>query len=57
MRHIFKCPKCERYTMQEKCACGPATETAKPAKFSPEDKYSIYRRKAKEDARKKEGLI
>jgi rRNA maturation protein Nop10 len=33
--------------MQEKCSCGRRALTVVPAKYSPEDKYAKYRRKAK----------
>ena len=57
MKTILKCVKCGKYTFNAACLCGGNPLTPKPAKFSPEDKYAYYRRKAKEDARKKEGLI
>ena len=44
--------------MKDVCPkCGAKTELAKPAKFSPEDKYAFYRRKAMEKDRIKAGLI
>ena len=43
--------------MKEGCACGGKASTPKPAKFSVEDKYGSYRRKAKIDIFKKEGYI
>lgn len=46
MKHILKCGRCQRYTLEKDC-CGAATATPKPAKFSPEDPYGEYRRKAK----------
>ena len=49
MQHIMKCPKCAKYTLKEKCPkCGASTIKPRPAKFSIEDKYGSYRRKAKE---------
>ena len=47
MKHILKCHKCGKYTMKEVCACGNKTLAAKPFKFSLDDKFSSYRRKAK----------
>lgn len=48
MRHIMKCPKCGKYSMQEKCPrCTSITERTGPAKWSPEDLYGKYRREAK----------
>ena len=43
--------------MKELCECGAKTETTKPPKYSPDDKYKGYIRKAKEEERKKEGLL
>ncbi len=53
MKHILKCGKCSNYTMKEQCSCGGNAVTVKPAKYSPEDKYADYRRKAKKE---KEGM-
>jgi H/ACA ribonucleoprotein complex subunit 3 len=58
MRHILKCVKCGNYTMEEKCPkCGSSATNPKPAKYSPEDKYGDYRRKAKKEQLVKEGLL
>lgn len=46
-KHILKCTSCGNYTLKEKCKCGSKAMTPKPAKFSIEDKYASYRRKAK----------
>jgi rRNA maturation protein Nop10 len=44
--------------MKEVCAkCNIPALNPKPAKFSPDDAYGDYRRKAKEEERKKRGLI
>lgn len=40
--------------MKEHCDCGEKTVSCKPPKYSPEDKYAEYRRKAKERAAKYE---
>ncbi len=41
---IRKCPRCMIYTLKEKCkSCGRKTVLAHPAKFSPDDKYALYR--------------
>ena len=56
MRHIMKCAKCGKYTMKENC-CSSATIHAAPPKFSPEDQYADYRRKAKAGLYKQKGLI
>ncbi len=58
MKHILKCPECKAYTMKEKCPeCGEKSINPKPSKYSPQDKYGEYRRKAKSEMRKKEGLL
>jgi len=49
MKVILKCEDCGKYTMKKVCACGGNALTEKPAKFSIEDKYGSYRRKAKLD--------
>ncbi len=46
MRHIYKCPSCIKYTMKESCICGAKTSPARPLKYSHEDKYARYKRKA-----------
>jgi rRNA maturation protein Nop10 len=44
--------------MQENCPkCRAITENSKPAKYSPDDLYGDYRRKAKEEMLKEKGLI
>ena len=43
--------------MKEICSCGGGALTPKPAKFSIEDKYGSYRRKAKINDFKKKGLL
>ena len=50
MKRILKCPKCENYTLKEVCACGEKTTLIKPPKYSPQDKYSEYRIKARKEA-------
>ncbi len=58
MRQIMKCPRCGSYTMKEICPrCGVKTIIAKPPKYSPNDKYASYLRKAKENERKQKGLL
>lgn len=57
MKHILKCRKCSTYTMKEKCKCGGKAVTVKPQKYSPEDKYASYRRKAKRQLLEKEGIL
>jgi len=50
---IMFCDACKKYTMNETCSCGAKTYHKKPAKYSPEDPYGEYRRKAK----KEQGLL
>ena len=45
------------YTMKEKCSCGGDAVTTRPAKYSPDDKYGSYRRKAKEEDLKTRELL
>ncbi len=47
--HILKCAECKSYGLKETCDCGSKRVRVKPAKYSPEDKYAVYRRKAKEN--------
>lgn len=46
------CSKCETYTLQEEC-CSQKTTKPQPPKYSPQDRYGEYRRKAK----RREGLL
>ena len=57
MKTILRCEGCGKYTMNDSCQCGSKPLTPKPAKFSVEDKYGAYRRKAKHDFFKKSDLI
>tara|TARA_Y100000031_G_C7917534_1_gene246722 strand:+ start:193 stop:366 length:174 start_codon:yes stop_codon:yes gene_type:complete len=57
MKLILKCGKCSKYTLKDKCSCGGKAITPKPAKFSPEDKYGSYRRKAKAKEFEKRGFL
>ena len=56
-RHIYKCLKCGTYTMKEIGACGNKATIPKPLKYSPDDKYADYRRKAKAKGYAEKGLI
>jgi rRNA maturation protein Nop10 len=49
MVHILKCDSCGSYGLDGICTCGAKRQKVAPAKFSPEDKYAEYRRKAKEE--------
>ncbi len=56
MKHILKCAKCGKYTMQTKC-CNKETINPKPAKYSVDDKYGSYRRKARRNDLEKRGVL
>ncbi|MEA4977450.1 MAG: RNA-protein complex protein Nop10 [Methanomassiliicoccaceae archaeon] len=45
-----RCSACGRYSFKEDCpACGKHTSSPIPPKYSPEDRYGAYRRKAIEE--------
>jgi len=53
-RKIRYCRACGRYTMSHKCpGCGEETLIAGPPRFSPEDRFGEYRRRAKIEQMKK----
>ena len=56
MTHLYKCLKCDEYTLSEKhCPkCGSTVTDPKPSKYSPQDKYGDYRRKAKRMVQRKQ---
>ena len=42
---LRRCVGCARYTLADACpACGGATRTPHPARYSPHDRYGKYRR-------------
>jgi|TARA_Y100000310_G_scaffold240719_1_gene244602 rRNA maturation protein Nop10 len=43
--------------MKEVCDCGNKTLLTRPLKFTPDDKFGSYRRKAKIDEYSKRGLL
>jgi H/ACA ribonucleoprotein complex subunit 3 len=49
MTHILKCPACGSYGLLEACICGGKRERVRPAKYSPDDRYAEYRRRAKRE--------
>jgi len=57
MKDILQCKDCGTYTMKEKCSCGGTAVLIIPPKFSPEDKYASYRRKAKKKDWEEKGLV
>ncbi len=54
MTHLFKCIACGRYTLHDKTcpSCGGRVKGPQPARFSIEDKYGDYRRRAKRSSRR-----
>ncbi|TFF86647.1 RNA-protein complex protein Nop10 [Candidatus Thorarchaeota archaeon] len=52
--HLFKCSKCEEYTLEQKrCSrCGGTVTDPRPPKYSPQDRYGKYRRMAKRKSQK-----
>lgn len=47
---IKRCGACGRYTFREECpVCKNRTSTPVPPKYSPDDRYGAYRRKAIEE--------
>lgn len=57
MKHILRCKSCGKYTISEICVCGGEAVLPIPPKYSPEDKYGSYRRRAKENNLKEKGLL
>ncbi|MBI2575809.1 nucleolar RNA-binding Nop10p family protein [Candidatus Woesearchaeota archaeon] len=58
MKHLLKCVPCNSYTLKEACAvCSATTVPAIPPRYSPDDKYGDYRRKAKEVNLRMDGLL
>jgi H/ACA ribonucleoprotein complex subunit 3 len=40
------CRSCDRYTLLETCStCHRSTRSPHPARYSPEDRYGVYRRR------------
>ncbi len=58
MRHIMRCQSCGVYALKETCSqCSSKTIIPRPARYSPEDHYAAYRRKAKEEQLKAKDLL
>jgi H/ACA ribonucleoprotein complex subunit 3 len=57
MHEIKFCAVCKKHTLKETCDCTMKTAPVYPVKYSPEDKYGSYRRKAKEQERKSQGTL
>jgi H/ACA ribonucleoprotein complex subunit 3 len=48
---ILYCKDCDLFTLKKECpSCQAKTLSTKPAKYSPEDKYGEYRRRAKQQS-------
>ncbi|MBT7903176.1 RNA-protein complex protein Nop10 [Candidatus Woesearchaeota archaeon] len=57
-RHILKCKSCDVYSMEADCpSCNAKTVNPAPAKFSPEDPYGSYRRKARKELLENDGRL
>ncbi|TFH07674.1 MAG: RNA-protein complex protein Nop10 [Candidatus Thorarchaeota archaeon] len=56
MTHLYKCTTCDEYTLNQKTCpkCGSPVSDPKPPKYSPQDKYGVYRRKAKRKIQQQE---
>ncbi|MBI2144217.1 ribosome biogenesis protein [Candidatus Woesearchaeota archaeon] len=58
MKQIRRCQGCSAYTLMERCGkCSFQAVVPKPAKYSPEDHYAAYRRKAKEEQLRAKGWL
>ncbi|MEK6968104.1 MAG: RNA-protein complex protein Nop10 [Nanoarchaeota archaeon] len=58
MKKLLYCLSCKSYTLKSLCPkCTQPTVTPKPQRFSIEDPYGQYRRDAKREQLKAEGLI
>lgn len=55
--HMSKCAGCGKYTLKEVCDCGGRAVSARPPKYSPEDKYGEYRRTVKKEELEKKRLL
>lgn len=56
---LRKCQDCGRYTLKQKLCpnCGGVVKNPHPPKYSPEDRYGKYRRKAKRELRSKRNTV
>ena len=57
MKHILKCKSCGKYSLSEECSCKGKAVRPIPPKYSPDDKYADYRRKAKEEEYIHQGML
>ncbi|MFV2041535.1 MAG: RNA-protein complex protein Nop10 [Candidatus Hydrothermarchaeales archaeon] len=50
---LAQCKRCSSYTLSETCPkCSIPTSKPHPSRFSPEDRYGVYRRKLKLESMK-----
>lgn len=54
---MLKCENCKSYSLHEKCKCGGNAVNPMPPKYSPDDHYGDYRRKAKKELLIEKGLL
>lgn len=54
---ILHCKACNAYTLRPTCSCLGQTVTTAPPKYSPDDRHVRLTRQAKEEDRKKRGLL
>lgn len=57
MPELSFCTVCRKHTIKQTCDCTIVPAPVGPMKYSPEDKYGNYRRKAKEAERKAAGIL
>jgi len=58
MGGIMFCPNCRAYTLKAVCGkCSSRSVIPKPARYSPDDHYASYRRKAKESQLREKGWL
>ena len=58
MNKIRYCPKCKEYTLEEICPrCGEKTIIKVPPRYSPREDIAKYRRMARKEILKEEGLL
>ncbi|NLK25005.1 MAG: RNA-protein complex protein Nop10 [Euryarchaeota archaeon] len=47
---LRKCPQCIEYTLLDKCShCECRTDVPIPPRYSPEDRYGVYRRRLRKE--------
>jgi len=56
MKHILKCEKCGKFTMNEICGCKNKALNTRPPRYSP-NKFAKYRKEARKTSLKEKGLL